>query len=130
MALWMRRLSIGLGSSSLCLIASLSASFAQPVPAGGIVVQPQPWQWWVQPSHSPVEHDIVWLNLYLMAWLSIILFLVAGLLGYVMWRFSAKRHPIPTKTTHNAVIEMLWTLGPVVFLIAMSITRTGRTTRT
>jgi cytochrome c oxidase subunit 2 len=56
-----------------------------------------------------------------MAWLSIILFLVAGLLLYVMWRFSAKRHPIPTKTTHNALIELIWTLGPVVFLIAMSI---------
>jgi cytochrome c oxidase subunit 2 len=79
----------------------------------------------VQPSHSPVEHDIVWLNLYLMAWLSIILFLVAGLLVYVMWRFSAKRHPIPTKTTHNALIELIWTLGPVVFLIAMSIPSFG-----
>ena len=75
----------------------------------------------MQPSHSPVEHDIVWLNLYLMAWLFIILFLVAGLLLYVMWRFSAKRHPIPTKTTHNAVIELIWTLGPVVFLIAKAV---------
>jgi cytochrome c oxidase subunit 2 len=121
MALCMRRLSIGLGGGFSCLMVARAEAIAQPVPPGGIVVQPQPWQWWVQPSHSPVEHDIVWLNLYLMAWLSIILFLVAGLLLYVMWRFSAKRHPIPTKTTHNALIELIWTLGPVVFLIAMSI---------
>ncbi len=119
MARSMRRLAVRLGSGVGVLAASCGVALAQPVPAGGIVVQPQPWQWWVQPSHSPVEHDIVWLNLYLMAWLSIILFLVAGLLLYVMWRFSAKRHP--AKTTHNALIELIWTLGPVVFLIAMSI---------
>jgi cytochrome c oxidase subunit II len=118
----MRRLRGLCGGAMLALLAP-AAAYAQNVdlPPGSVIVQPKPWQWWVQPSHSPVEHDIVWLNLYLMAWLLIVLLLVAGLLIYVMWRFDAKRHPAPTKTTHNPVIEVLWTLTPILFLIAMSI---------
>ena len=96
MTLCMRRLSVGLGSGLAGLMLKSAPSFAQPVPAGGIVVQPQPWQWWVQPSHSPVEHDIVWLNLYLMAWLSIILF---ACIGFV-WLFKKVKAGKPPAGAH------------------------------
>jgi cytochrome c oxidase subunit II len=121
MARIMRRLAIACGSALAGLVVTGASALAQNLPAGGVVSVPKPWQIWVQPSHSPVERDIVWLNLYLMAWLLIVLLLVAGLLLWVCWRYSAKRHPVPSKTSHNAVIEVLWTLGPIIILIAMSI---------
>ena len=36
-------------------------------------------------------------------------------------RFNAKRHPVPTPTSHNTVIEMLWTVVPVLILVAIAI---------
>jgi cytochrome c oxidase subunit 2 len=46
---------------------------------------------------------------------------VMGLLIYVMWRFTARRHPIPSKTTHNTVLEVLWTTVPILILVGIAI---------
>jgi cytochrome c oxidase subunit 2 len=46
---------------------------------------------------------------------------VLALLGYVMIRFHHRRHPIPTRTSHNAVIEILWTVIPVLILVIIAI---------
>ena len=55
-------------------------------------------------------------------WMCIIITLfVALLLLWVMFRYSAKRNPVPSKTTHNTVIEVIWTVTPVIILILISI---------
>ena len=60
-------------------------------------------------------HDVV-------NWLIIaITVFVMLLMAYVMWRFSEKRHPIPSKTTHNTTIEVLWTVVPVFILVMIAI---------
>jgi cytochrome c oxidase subunit 2 len=46
---------------------------------------------------------------------------VLGLMLYVIVRFSAERHPVPTRTSHNPVIEVLWTVVPVLILVAIAI---------
>jgi cytochrome c oxidase subunit 2 len=46
---------------------------------------------------------------------------VLGLLLYVIVRFSARRHPVPTRTSHNPVIEILWTVVPVLILVVIAI---------
>ena len=46
---------------------------------------------------------------------------VAGLLGYVMWRFNEKTNPTPSKTTHNTAIEVAWTVIPVIILVLIAI---------
>jgi cytochrome c oxidase subunit 2 len=46
---------------------------------------------------------------------------VLGLLLYVMWRFSEKRNPVPSRTTHNSTLEVLWTVIPVAILVAIAI---------
>ena len=40
---------------------------------------------------------------------------------YVMWRFSEKRNPTPSRTTHNTMIEVVWTVMPVLILVAIAI---------
>lgn len=46
---------------------------------------------------------------------------VFALLGYVFYRFNAKRNPVPSKVTHNTPIEVIWTLVPILILVAISI---------
>ena len=46
---------------------------------------------------------------------------VAALLGYVMWRFNEKANPVPSKTTHNTLIEVAWTVIPVIILVLIAI---------
>lgn len=46
---------------------------------------------------------------------------VLGLLVYVGWRFSEKNNPVPSKTSHNTLIEVVWTLGPVLVLLLMAV---------
>ena len=55
-------------------------------------------------------------------WMCIIITLfVALLLLWGMLRYNAKRNPVPSKTTHNTVIEVIWTVTPVIILILISI---------
>src|SRR4029077_12110720 len=46
---------------------------------------------------------------------------VLGLLLYVMVRFHHTRNPVPTRTSHNAVIEFLWTVVPILILVGIAI---------
>ena len=46
---------------------------------------------------------------------------VLALLVYVMWRFSAKRNPVPSTRSHNAMIEVIWTVVPVIILVTVAV---------
>jgi len=88
--------------------------------------EPKPWQLGFQPPATPVMerleafHNGLW-----PPGLLVITFLIATfvlvLLGVAMWRFNHQRHPVPTRTSHNTVIEMLWTVVPVLILVLIAI---------
>ncbi len=83
--------------------------------------EPQPWELNLQPAVTPVAHLQHQLhNLLLIIIISISL-LVLALLLYVVVRFNAKRNPVPSKTSHNTVIEVLWTVLPVMVLVIIAI---------
>ena len=83
--------------------------------------QPEPWQIGLQPAVSPVASQINdFHNLLLYIIIAIAVFVVV-LLGYVMWRFSAKRNPTPSKTSHNTMIEVIWTVIPVIILLVIAV---------
>ena len=42
---------------------------------------------------------------------------VLGLLVYVMLRFNARANPVPTRTSHNTLVEVLWTIVPILILV-------------
>jgi cytochrome c oxidase subunit 2 len=46
---------------------------------------------------------------------------VLGLLLYVVWRFNEKANPTPSKTTHNTLIEVAWTIVPVLILVIIAV---------
>ena len=53
--------------------------------------------------------------------ITLITLFVLGLLLYVMLRFHHTRNPVPTRTSHNTVIEILWTVVPVLILVIIAI---------
>lgn len=79
------------------------------------------WQMGMQQAASPVAERIHAMNGMLEIIIVAIVLLVLGILAYVMVRFSAKRNPVPSKTAHNTLIEIIWTAVPVAILVVIAI---------
>lgn len=96
-----------------------------PVWAAGappILGEPHPWQIGMQAPYSPVADDMRWLNDWLLTPVVVfIVVLVGALLAWIMWRYNAKRHPIPSRTTTNTPLEIAWTLIPALVLVGVAI---------
>ena len=84
----------------------------------GAADEPKPWQIDFQAPISEVAQDIYNFHNFILLPLELALTLfVLILMGYICWRFSAKRNPVPSKTTHHTVLEVVWTAIPIVILI-------------
>ncbi len=82
---------------------------------------PRPWQMSLQAGHSPVQSEVVALNTFVLYIIIGIVIFIAGLMLYVFVKFNHRAHPIPTRTSHNTTIEILWTTVPVLILIAIAV---------
>lgn len=81
----------------------------------------EPWQMWFQPAASPVmERIIEFHNILFIFEISIVL-LVLGLMAYIIIRFNSKSNPVPSKTTHNTILEVAWTAIPLLILIVIAV---------
>jgi cytochrome c oxidase subunit II len=83
--------------------------------------QPVPWQIGLQESASVIMDDITTLNTWLFWLITVISVFVLGLLVYCAVKFNEKANPVASKTTHNTTIEVVWTVVPVLILIAIVI---------
>jgi cytochrome c oxidase subunit 2 len=83
--------------------------------------QPSPWQIGLQQSASPVMDNIIWFHDFLLYLITGIAGFVLVLLVVVMVRFNARTNPIPSRTTHNTLIEIAWTLIPIVILMFIAV---------
>ena len=75
--------------------------------------QPSPWQMSFQKAATPIMEQITSFHNFVNIIIVLIALFVLGLLIYVMIRFNEKRHPQPSRTTHNTVLEIAWTIIPV-----------------
>lgn len=83
--------------------------------------QPTEWQIWHQIPGSEMMRKIVDFDEYTMWFIIPITIFVLILLVIVLVKFNAKANPNPSKTSHNSLIEVIWTLGPVVILVAIAL---------
>ena len=83
--------------------------------------QPSPWQIGLQQSASPVMDNIIWFHDFLLYIITGIAGFVLVLLVVVMVRFNARTNPTPSRTTHNTLIEIAWTLIPIVILMLIAV---------
>ena len=83
--------------------------------------QPEPWQMWFQNSGSQLMRDVDWFGRYTFWFITPITIFVMALLLIVMVRFNTRANPNPSRTTHNTLIEVIWTGLPILVLIAIAI---------
>jgi cytochrome c oxidase subunit 2 len=83
--------------------------------------QPSPWEIGLQGSATPVMDDIVWFHNFLLWVIGAISLFVLVLLATVVVRFNARANPVPSRTTHNTTIEILWTIIPVLILVSIAV---------
>ena len=108
--------------SRICVAALLAAmAIAGAGAAWAGAGQPTPWQIGPQDSVTPVMDQINSFHNYLLVVITLIAAFVLVLLLIVIVRFNARANPTPSRTTHNTVIEVLWTAIPVVILLTIAI---------
>jgi cytochrome c oxidase subunit 2 len=107
-----RRL-LGLAAASVALVTS-TAAFAE-------LGQPAEWEWRLQQSGSTVMDNIQSFHNVLLIIITVITLFVLGLLITVMIKFNARANPTPSRTTHNTLIEVAWTLIPVLILVSIAV---------
>ena len=95
---------------------------------GGVAVatiagaaEPRPWQFGMQPPATSVSDHLSAFHDKLLIIIALITAFVLGLLVYVIVRFNSQRNPVPSRSSHNTVIEILWTVVPVLILVLIAI---------
>src|SRR3989338_7084627 len=80
-----------------------------------------PWQMDFQDAVTPAMEHINSFHNMLLYIISGIVAFVTILFVYVLIRFNAKANPVPSTTTHNVLLEVIWTVVPVVILIVIAV---------
>ena len=105
------KFAIALGLGFLLMFAADRAQAAAPVP----------WQMGLQAPAGSIAEMATNLHDLLLVVITLISLFVLGLLVYAGVKFHASRNPKPSKTTHNTVIEILWTVIPVLILVGIAV---------
>jgi cytochrome c oxidase subunit 2 len=105
------------------LLAALIVAAAMPGAAAmaDVVGEPKPWEIGMQRAYGPIKEHIIDLHRLVLVIIALITILVGVLLVWVMVRYNAKRHPVPSQTSHNTVLEIAWTVIPVLILVIIAI---------
>lgn len=103
----MRNKALAALATASCLVTASSAYADKPVE----------WQIDLQQAATPIMEEVRWFNHYTLWFVVPITLIVLALLLYVMFRFRASANPTPSRTSHNTLIEVVWTVAPVIILL-------------
>jgi cytochrome c oxidase subunit 2 len=103
------------------VLATAAAAAAVLASGAAWADQPHPWQWRFQEAATPIMAQTEWFEVYTLWFIVPITLLVLVLLAYCIVRFRASSNPTPSRTSHNTLIEVIWTVGPVVILLALAV---------
>ena len=107
----------------LAKLGASVAGLAGALGAAGAALAQQPTDWEVdfQTALSPSMERIVDFNLMVTIIIVIITAFVFGLMAWIVIRYNKKRNPVPSKTTHNTLLEVVWTVVPVIILLIIAV---------
>jgi cytochrome c oxidase subunit 2 len=108
-----------LGCSAPSLAALLVMTVAGSAEAG--MGQPTSRQMGMQDPASDVARQIYWFHDYTNIFIVVIAVIVLILLGLVMLKFNERTNPNPSRTTHNTALEVVWTVVPILILVAIAV---------
>ena len=100
----------------------MTAMAAGGVRAETLIGQPTPGGMGLQPAASPLKHQVIFFHdAILLPIITVICLFVLGLLLWIVVRYNKKANPVPSKWSHNTLIEVVWTLVPVLILMFIAI---------
>lgn len=102
-------------------LTSATAAFLLASGAVAIAAQPTPWQTGFQPAASPIMESIEWFEAYTLWFIIPVTLFVLALLAWCILKFRASVNPVPSRTSHNTLIEVIWTVAPVLVLLCIAI---------
>jgi len=102
------------GALALSALAFSGPAFAQ-------MGQPAPWQIGFQDAATPIMEQIHDFHNFVTAIIIAITLFVLGLLAWVMIRYNENRNPVPSRTSHHTMLEIVWTVLPILILVAIAI---------
>src|SRR5690349_16416813 len=101
---------------------AMSAFWGVSALANDLVGQPTPGAIDLQPGVTPLRHDAIFFhNAILLPIITAITLFVLGLLVWVIVRYNRRANPTPARWSHNTLIEVIWTLAPVLILVFIAI---------
>ena len=103
------------------LTTALLALLAAPGRMSAAEGQPEPWQLGFQSAVTPIAKQINDFHNFLLVIITTIVLFVLALLVYVLFRFNEKSNPEPSRNTHNTILEVVWTVVPVLILVVIAI---------
>lgn len=83
--------------------------------------QPAPWQLGLQDAATPVFRQAHEFHSFILILMTGVVLFVLALLVICVVRFNEKRNPVPSKTTHHTLLEVAWTIVPVLILVVIAI---------
>lgn len=86
-----------------------------------LAAQPEPWQMGLQPAGTEVMGSIRWFESFTLVIVTVITLFVLALLFVCIFRFNSKSNPNPSRTSHNTMIEVVWTVAPIIILVVIAI---------
>jgi len=110
------RLIAALMFSALSAVPGLAQENAQGRPDGLF-----PWQMDLQAPATRVMEHISWFSWYTVIIMAAIVLFVVGLLAWVIFKYNERANPTPSRVTHNTSVEVLWTILPVLILVAIAV---------
>lgn len=107
-----------------CVLFVLTAMTGLTTIVGDVLAQQyrsEPWQWWLQaPRSATAERIHEFHNLVFFFEVAIVVFVLV-LMVYICVKFSRKNNPVPSRTTHNTLLEVIWTGVPILVLLIIAV---------
>ncbi len=108
-----------LGLASGLLAGSFLALAAAPALAD--TGYPSPWQINFQGAVTPIAERIHEFSTFINVIIVLVVLFVLVLLAICAIRFNEKANPVPSRTTHHVLLEVVWTIAPVLILVIIAI---------
>jgi cytochrome c oxidase subunit II len=112
--------SAGAGAKAIAGFAALAA-FLFSTDVWAELGQPRSWQLGFQEAVTPIMRQLNEFHNFLLVLITVVTLFVLGLLIYVALRFNENANPKPSTTSHHTLLEVAWTVVPILILVVISV---------
>ena len=108
---------LGLFAVTFAQVTFIQCAGASDVPDG----RPSDAGMWHQPPNTEIMEKIAWFDTYTFLFITPITLFVTALLVWVVLKYNAKTNPKASNVSHNTTVEVVWTVVPIIILIAIAL---------